>query len=326
MMNENGRQPNIEQTKRGQVKTVALALLIVVGLACVFGLGRSLEEKRPRLESGMEEERLYVTGRMVKRMSMGFNGLVADWYWLRSLQYVGRKSLKHETLRLDNLSALDLKLLYPLLDTATTLDPKFTAAYEYGAVVLPAVSDTDGDEDAIALLKKGIAEEKKGTFAGTPGWRLYQHLGYIYWQRKDYRAASEIYAEGAGRPGAPPWMQTMSARMAEGESRTTAREIYQRMYDQSDDEQVKQLVGMRLLQLDFLDERDVIRKVLNDYASTHNGRCPASWREVAPVLARVPGLKLDEAGAPLDPLNVPYTLVKGGCDLDLGATSRIPRK
>lgn len=326
MMNENGRQQDAEHTKRVQAKTIALALLIVFGLACVFALGRLLEEKRPRLSSSVEEERLYVTGRMVKRMSMGFNGLVADWYWLRALQYVGRKSLKHESFRLDNLSVLDLKLLYPLLETATTLDPKFTAAYEYGAVVLPAVSDRDADEDAIALLKKGIEEEKKGTFGKAPGWRLYQHLGYIYWQRGDYRAASAVYAEGARRPGAPIWMQTMSARMAtEGESRTTAREIYQRMYEQSDDEQVQQMVGMRLLQLDSLDERDVVRKALNDYA-VRNGRCASSWRDVAPALARVAGLKLNAAGAPLDPLNVPYVLIKDGCDLDLGNDSKIPRK
>jgi tetratricopeptide (TPR) repeat protein len=326
MMDESVKQQNPAHPKRVPAKTLALALLIVLGLACVVALGRFLENRRTRLDASVEEERLYITGGMVKRLSLSFNGLAADWYWLRSLQYVGRKSLKHESFRLDNLSALDLKLLYPLLDTATTLDPQFMAVYEYGAIVLPTVSDTDADEDAIALLKKGIEEEKKGTFINANGWRLYHHLGYIYWQRGDYQAASSTYAEGAKRPGAPNWMQAMSARMAaEGNSRSTAREIYQRMYEQSDDEQVRQMIATRLLQLDSLDERDAIRKVLNDYAA-RVGHCASSWREVAPLLARVPQLRLNTAGTPLDPTNVPYVLVKDGCDLDLSDDSKIPRK
>jgi tetratricopeptide (TPR) repeat protein len=324
MMTENEQQ-NLKHTKRARMKTLVLALLIVCGLAVIFGLGRFLEENRPRMDASVEEERLLMTSGMIKRMSMGFNGLVADWYWLRSLQYVGRKSLQHEKFRLDNLSALDLKLLYPLLDMVTTLDPKFIAAYEYGAIVLPAVSDRDSDEQAVALLKKGIEEEKKGTFAGAAGWRLYHHLGYIYWQRGDYQAASATYAEGARRPSAPQWMQTMSARMAEGSSRTTAREIYQHMYEQSDDEEVRQMVRLRLLQVDSLDQRDAIRKVLEEYAS-RTGRCASAWHDVAPLLARVAGLNLNGAGAPLDPTNTPYVLIKNGCDVDLSEDSRISRK
>ena len=59
-------------------------------------------------------------------MSLGFNGLIADWYWMRSLQYVGRKVLSRPgRSMLDNLGNLDLKQLPSLLDTATTIDPAF---------------------------------------------------------------------------------------------------------------------------------------------------------------------------------------------------------
>jgi len=71
-------------------------------------------------------------------VSLGFNGLIADWYWMRALQYVGRKVMgTSEHLQLDNLNPLNLKLLAPLLETATTLDPQFMEPYEYAAVVLP---------------------------------------------------------------------------------------------------------------------------------------------------------------------------------------------
>lgn len=295
-------------------QTLLLSLVVVVGLSSVAGLNRWLERNRPPADSGIEEERLYVNGATARRISLGFNGLVADWYWMRSLQYVGRKILAREgKFQLDDLASLDLKLLYPLLDTATTLDPQFMAVYEYGGVVLPALND----EDAIKLLKKGIENNPAE-------WRLFHHLGYIYWQRKDYKTASEIYAQGARLPGAPAWMQAMSARMlAEGGSTETAREMYTRIKEQSDDADIRRMADRHLLQLDSIDERKVIQKVLNDYGA-HRGRCAEGWREVSTEL-QAAGLQLDDAGAPLDPTNVPYLLIKDKCEVDLDPSSEIPR-
>jgi tetratricopeptide (TPR) repeat protein len=315
MMNPmNDRHDHISDYSR-RWNTLALLAVIVLGFAGVVRLSQWLDETRPPVETNIEEERLYLTGAMVKRMSLGFNGLVADWYWMRSLQYVGRKVVNYQDrLQLDDLRPLNLKLLAPLLDTATTLDPQFLAVYEYGAVVLPSIND----EDAIALLKKGIQ-------ANPSAWRLYQHLGYIYWQRGDYRAASESYEAGARLPGAPRWMRELSARMlAEGGDRNTAREMYRRMAEQADDPQVKHLAESRLLQIDSFDEREAIRRVLNDFAA-RTGRCPAAWKDVAASL-RAARLRTDASGTPLDPADTPYALIKGGCDVDLDQRSPVPYK
>jgi tetratricopeptide (TPR) repeat protein len=297
-------------------QTVMLSVVVLLGLASVAALNRWIETHRPPVDSSLEEEKLYVTGAAARRMSLSFNGLIADWYWMRSLQYVGRKVIAQgDKIQLDDLSALDLKLLYPLLDTATTLDPQFIAVYEYGGVVLPAIND----EDAIKLLKKGIENNPAE-------WRLFHHLGYIYWQRKDYKAASETYAAGARLPAAPAWMQAMSARMlAEGGSRETAREIYTRIYEQADDETIKHMAELRLLQIDSFEERDVIRKMLHEYAARY-GRCIAEWRDIASQL-RAAHLRLDNpTGAPLDPAGTPYVLVKDTCDVDLNPSSLVPYK
>jgi tetratricopeptide (TPR) repeat protein len=312
----NAKKNSSDETRAARLRqTVLLSLLILFGLGSAAGLNLWIEKHRSPADSRMEEEKLYVTGAAARRLSLGFNGLLADWYWMRSLQYVGRKVIAQgEKVQLDDLGALDLKLLYPLLDTATTLDPQFLAVYEYGGVVLPAISE----EDAIKLLKKGIENNPSE-------WRLYHHLGYIYWQRKDYMAASETYAAGAKLPGVPAWMQTMSARMlAEGGSRDTAREIYTRIYEESDDQNIKRMAELRLLQIDSFDERDMIRRVLADY-SAQKGRCPSDWREVAARL-QAARLRLDKTGAPLDPTGTPYSLVKDGCDVDLTLGSIVPRK
>jgi tetratricopeptide (TPR) repeat protein len=287
--------------------------IILGGLISVVGLSQWIDSHKPPPNAAVDEEQLYLNGATVRRVSLGFNGLAADWYWMRSLQYVGAKVLNaNESMRLDDMSRLNLKLLAPLLDTATTLDPGFMEPYEYAALVLPAIDA----EEAIRITKKGIA-------ANPNAWQLYQHLGYVYWQRHDYRKSAEVYAIGGRVPGAPRWMAEMGARMlAEGGSRQAARQMYQHLYDEAQDGQVKQTLQRRLLQIDSFEQRELIRRLLGEY-STRTGHCPGSWKELTAILQSRFRLEAN-TGAPLDPAGTPYQLVNGGCDVDLDPRSLVP--
>jgi tetratricopeptide (TPR) repeat protein len=295
--------------------------LLLVAVLCVClgssaGVARWLEVRRPaQAEVAQGSEELYVTPTVARRLSLSFNGLVADWYWLRTLQYIGRKVAAHEgRIQLDDLSPLNLRILAPLLDNATTLDPQFMAAYEYGAVVLPSV-DTDA---AIKLVNKGIDANPKA-------WRLRASLGYIYWQQSRFKEASEAYAAAARIEGAPPWLSTISAQMsARGASRETARAIYETMLRTTDDEHTRQLAINRLTQLQSLDETDALRRTLSAFRERAGGRCPAGWREVAPIL-RAAHFNQDASGAPLDPTGIPYRLNSERCDVELGEQSQVLR-
>ena len=300
--------------RRSLTKVDVLLLLIVLfGLAGVVGVSRTIDSQRSVASSTVTEDQLYLKGATVKRVSLGFNGLAADWYWMRSLQYVGRKVLSNgQGLQLDNLGTLNLKLLAPLLDISTTLDPQFLEPYEYAAIVLPGIDV----QEAKRITKKGIA-------ANPSSWRLYQHLGYIYWQQQDYEMARETYREGAKLPGAPAWMEAMQARMAvEGGSRDTAREIYQRMYEQAGDEKVKEMARRRLLQLKSFDERDGLRRLMSVY-KTQSGKCPSSWADLAATL-RALRIPIDSSGAPFDPTGVPYVMLADKCDVETDRQSEVP--
>jgi tetratricopeptide (TPR) repeat protein len=186
------------------------------------------------------EETLYVSsGESIKRASLGFDGLMADVYWIRALLYFGEE---FERQRVSNqyFDVSRLKLLQPLLDITVDLDPKHVAAYRFGAVFLP---DIDADA-AVRFVERGIRNN--------PGeWRLYQDLGFVHWRLSRFREAAEAYARGAALPGAPAWMQTMPALMlAKGGERETARAMFLRLYEESDDPFVKQICEEQLESLD----------------------------------------------------------------------------
>lgn len=288
--------------------------IIVFGFGAIFALSRFIEANRPPLPAGFGDSDLALQGAKLKNYSLGFNGLLADLYWMQALQYIGNKSLdSKEKVNLENLRPLNPRLLYPLLDNATDLDPQFTAVYSYGAVVLPAIDPAQ----AIKFTEKGIRDNPTE-------WRLYQHLGFIYWKIGDYGKASEVFAEGAKVPGAPVLMQLMSARMkAEGGSRDTSREIYRQMLAEAQDERVRENAALRLLELDSLDERDVIRKALENFKAGNN-RCANSWREILPLLQNVKlpngkNFRVDNASNLVDPTAAPYVLDKENCDVKLDA-------
>jgi len=298
------------------LKSVTLGLVVVVGIACAALLVRWTDTLRPPVDPNAIDESLYLNDKTARRISLGFNGLAADWYWMRSLQYVGKKLINSTgDISLEDLSGLNMKLLAPLLDTATTLDPEFIEPYEYAAIVLPAIDV----QQAIRLTEKGIK-------ANPNAWRLYHHLGYIYWRQGQYQLASETYGRGAQIPGAPAWMEAMKAKLlSEGGSRSTAREIYTRMYQQSSDEQVRDMARKHLLQLDSLDQRDGLRKLFAVY-QTRMGKCPESWQELGQAF-RTLRIPMDQSGAPLDPSGAPYILKAGACEVELDPkTTKVPLK
>jgi tetratricopeptide (TPR) repeat protein len=310
-MNQNSKQ------------TIISIVAIIFGFGLIFVLSNFIKSSRPSLPDNYIDEDLALQGAKLKGYSLGFEGLIADWYWMQSLQYIGDKVIKsNANINLENLRPLNPRLLYPFLDNATDLDPQFMACYSYGAVVLPAIDP----QQAIKLTEKGIVKNPNE-------WRLLQHLGYIYWRLGNFEKASETYENGSKINGAPPFMKLMSAQMkTQGGSRETARTMYEQMLAEAQDSQTKENAAIRLLEIESLDERDAIRTVLDNFKQK-NGRCPTNWREIYPVLRnqKTPNGKTlrfeSSAFAPLDPTNAAYLLIQNAdkCDISVDSkSSKIP--
>ena len=284
-------------------KLAFLSLILIAGFGGIFALSKTLETIKPPVDAAFEDEDLYFSDKQLTAFGYDARGLMADWYWINSLQYVGNKLVRtNEQLNINDLRPLNPRLLYPMLDTASTLDPEFMTIYSYGAAVLPAIDY----QQAIKLTEKGIARHPEN-------WRLYHNLGYIYWQTKNYEKAAEIYNEGAAKANAPSWMKQMGASLrAQGGSRDFALQVYRQMFETAEDEQTRSFAELRYMQVQSLIDRDAIEPIITGFQAK-NGRCMSSWKEISAELrgVRLPNKKpllLDPSGVPLDPLKIPYVL------------------
>src|ERR1700675_149257 len=93
--------------------TIIFSVLFAVCLSGSVLLLRRLDQVR---SGATLEEVLYISSpKALKRLSLGYDGLLADIYWTRAVQYFGNKHVQ---------GADTYKLLAPLLEITTTLDPK----------------------------------------------------------------------------------------------------------------------------------------------------------------------------------------------------------
>lgn len=244
------------------------------------------------------EEILYVEdGKLLGKLSLGFENIVADIYWLRTVQYFGGKRLMEEK--------KNYALLKPLLDITTELDPNFRIAFTYGATFLaePFPRGAGTPLEAVALIDRGIEHHPDY-------WRFYLDKGFIYyWFLDDCEKAAEIFLEGSKIEGAPYWMMATASRTLAGcGERDMARTLWGILYETAETEQQRENAKTHMMQIDALDEMDALRGVLKRYREA-SGRAPRSWQELiaAGYLSR----------EPLDPTGAPYRLAADSPDAEV---------
>jgi tetratricopeptide (TPR) repeat protein len=273
--------------KRNLTTTFAAMLLVVLFAGSVL-TSRKVETLRGK-EATLEEILYLPSGKMLKRMSLGYSNLLADIYWTRAVQYFGNKHEQHST-RYD--------LLAPLLEITTDLDPHLIPAYQTGSIFLSFPEGARQPDKAVALLEKGIRENPEY-------WRLYFTLGFIhYMDRRDYKAAEDAFREGSEVPGALGWMKVMTARMAEHSGDIgTAMALWKGIYDANTAKEVRANAADHLVSLQAdADIEELERRV--QYFREKTRALPSRWSD----LVRAGLLR----GIPQDPTGAPYELMADG--------------
>jgi len=273
---------------RSRQTTVIASTVLVCSVASAALLIRGIDRARP---AAPIQQMLYISSpKLLKRLSLGYEGLLANVYWTRTVQYFGSTH---------SLGGGNYKLLWPLLNLTTQLDPHLIPAYEFGETFLVAKPPQGaGDpEKAAELVRFGIQNN--------PGdWHLYYDLAFIYYDEKDYRNAAQAFLRGSQMPDAHPFLKIMAAQMAQhGGDLETARMMWNATYETSHDKmiQANAVAHLRAIQVD--DDVNALEQVVQKYRQRF-GRFPQTFSEMvsAGVIRSIP----------LDPLRHPYRLESGG--------------
>jgi len=272
------------------VKHARLAGLLAL-ISVLMGLAILLQRVRATSYALAEvgEEALYLrSGPAARRLSVAYQTLAADVYWIRAIQYYGGTSRMIGTKPANaQASRRRYVLLYPLLDLTTTLDPRFHIAYRFGAIFLaePYPGGPGRPDLAVALLEKGLREQPDK-------WDYMQDIGFVhYWWRHDYQAAALWFERASHVPGAPWWLETMAANMlAKGGDRQSSRLMWESIRQTAEIEWLRHEAEKRLAQLKALDDIDLLQKQVDEFVA-RNGRLPTRWTVV-----------------PLDPAGTPYEI------------------
>ncbi len=265
------------------------ACILVITLAASGWLAWSIDQSRARVPP---DELLYLqTTRAVKILSLGYTGLAACIYWTRAVQYFGEKNVA---------KSRDFSLLPKLLDLTVSLDPHLVPAYQFGGIFL-AQNPPYGagmPDAAVAFIERGLKDNPND-------WRLYYHLGFIhYMERHDYKAAADAFSRGGKVAGNPPWMNALPALMSQRAGDIeTARILWTKMYEESQDEAMRKNARMRLIALRVDDDVTHLEAIVADYKRRFDSY-PAKWSQVVSA-----GYL---RGIPADPSNAPYILEPDG--------------
>lgn len=267
--------------------TVVCSSVLVLSMGSSVLLTRHIDTLR---EGAALREVLWIpSAKTVERMSLGYKGLIANIYWTRVVQYFGSKHYAH---------SMEYKLLKPLLEITTTLDPKLLPAYEFGGIFLAQQPpEGAGDPNAAAeLVEKGIRNNPHA-------WRLRYDLGFIYWlELNDPRKAADVFLEGSKVPGAHQWMVTMAAALAQqGGEREKSRYLWSNIASSTEDEHMKRNAMNRLQALDIDQFVDTLQERVDKYKEL-TGNSPKDFRQMVAEgwLRRIP---VSPRGIPLDILN-----------------------
>jgi tetratricopeptide (TPR) repeat protein len=275
-------------SSRRTVSIVASAGLVLSLAASSFVLHRT-DQLRP--QATLDEVLFLSSPKVIKRASLGYDGLMACIYWTRAVQYFGDRYSKF---------AASYNLLAPLLEITTHLDPHLVVAYEFGSSFLapkpPYGAGLPGR--AIALMDYGIQNNPDN-------WKLYYDLGFVYYMElKDYKIAAETFERGSRVPNAHPFLKILAARMAQhaGEFET-ARMLWKATYQSTQDRQIRENAVMHLRALRVDEDVTHLQQAVTSFGE-RTGRLPASMAE----LAAAEGLR----GIPVDPDGHPYQLTPEG--------------
>lgn len=258
-------------TRHLRRNVVTAASIVVIGLllGISYASGRFADQRAGRSDLAVARELIYLPRPATARvMSLGFQQLVADWYWVRAQQYFTEPAQEINQYR----------SLGDFLDVVIGVDPDFEYVYKFGGIATPY--DTGrlryaNTERAIGFLQRGVERFPQN-------WEMRLYLGfYLLNFRGDSAGAAEQFARAAPIPGAPQYLKRFAARLfsVSGEvERAKAFTEQMLAITQEPDERAR--LETRLQEIELEGRMREVEAAAAQFRTEH-GRWPAGLEELA---------------------------------------------
>lgn len=245
-----------------------ILLLVIAGLLAAGSGVLYMYENVPR-EDPLGKRLLYLpTPDFLKIFSMGNQNLVADFYYLWSIQYYAQFPPNTQFLYLDQ-----------VFDLITELDPLYRDPYRVGAIIM--LIEAEGDktirkQSVLKLLDKGIEAIKDDfTLAQEAAWHCYTNF-------EDYVLAAKYAKIAAEHPNADHWAKRMYGQFATKSNTFDLTEALRYWHEMDDSAETDyQRMASHNMLYDLYSRRD--KKLLEPYLLAFKeqfGRCPGNWQEI----------------------------------------------
>jgi len=208
-----------------------------------------------RKDYNIIEQSLYLSSSALKRISLGYELVVADIYWIRALQYFSNTKNYYGK----------AEQLYKYFDIITDLDPKFINAYRYGGSFL-----ADTAPIGLSEVELGLDLFEKGRKNNPNNFRLILDEAFIYYlYTNDYKKASELFNKAADNVTSELRKTSLKGMAALALTKSgnleLSSQIWTYIYKTSTDEARKEFALNNLKELKTIQIEKALTKALKNY-------------------------------------------------------------
>lgn len=197
-----------------------------------------LQRWQPHGYASRATELIYLpTPAQARILALGYREVVADYYWVRALQYFTEPSL----------AVVSYKNLADFLEVVVGVDPDFEYAYKFAGIAIPFDVGRGrfvNTERSTSLLERGVERFPNN-------WQLRFFLGFNYLNYHQQPAkAAEQFAAASKLPGAPRYLSAFTAKVfTVGGDIERAISFAETTLETAEDPEVQSLMKKRLRDL-----------------------------------------------------------------------------
>lgn len=245
--------------------------------AAATWLGVVYEKRAPGHASGTGRDLIYLPSpQQARLMALGFTNVVADYYWVRALQYFTDPTQ----------SINQYKNLADFLEVVVGVDPDYEFAYKFAGMAIPY----DSGRFRFVNTKRSTSFLERGVKRFPNNWQLHFFLGYNYlnFHNEPMKAAASF--EAASKiPGAPTYFAAFAARIySVGGDIDRALEFSKGVLASTTDPEIQGIMKARVLDLEVEKELRRIEAGAKAFSEA-TGRLPKDLAElVASGFPRAP--------------------------------------